>query len=114
MMVGVMARQSSGSAPQSPLVELVREIGRGSEDALARLYDSTSSVVYGMALRIVREAAAAEDIALDVFLQVWRTAGTYDASRTSVISWLAMMARSRAIDWLRSAQGRFTRSSEPL
>ena len=111
----MMGRQ--GSAPASGenrLAGLVARIGNGDQEALAQLYDSACSVVYGMALRIVRQTAAAEDVTLEVFLQVWRTAAAYDAARTSVISWLAMMARSRSIDWLRSAQGRFARLIQPL
>ena len=93
---------------------LVARIADGDEVALARLYDSMNRLVYGMALRIVREPSAAEDVTLEVFLQVWRTAAKYASSRGTVASWLATLARSRSIDWLRSPQARFVQQSNPL
>lgn len=99
----------SGSWPA-----VVARIAEGDEAALARLYDGTSRLVYGLAMRIVHETAAAEDITIEVYLQVWRTAESYSASRGTVVSWLRTLARSRALDWLRSPQGRFARRSEPL
>jgi len=93
---------------------LVLEIARGSEQALAQLYDCTSSVVYGLALRLLREPSLAEDVTLEVFLQVWRTAGTYDIQRGRVLPWLVTMVRSRAIDRLRSPQVRGSGLEQPL
>lgn len=105
--------ESPGQNP-APWASLVGEIAQGDERALAKLYDATGRVVYGMALRLAGESSAAEDITLDVFLQVWRTAGTYSPARGSVIGWLATLARSRAIDWLRSSQSRLIRHGTSL
>src|SRR5258707_10895450 len=103
MMTGVAAHDPGElSNGQSRLSLLLSRIVQRDENALAELYDSTGRVVYGMALRLVRDSSAAEDITLEVFLQVWRSAGQYASSRSSVTSWLAMLARSRSIDWLRS------------
>jgi RNA polymerase sigma-70 factor (ECF subfamily) len=99
---------------QGQLSVLVEETAQGNERALARLYEATSRIVYGLALRIVREASVAEDVTLEVFLQVWRTAANYDPSRGSVISWLAILARTRALDWLRSSHSRFKQQSHSL
>jgi RNA polymerase sigma-70 factor (ECF subfamily) len=81
---------------------LMVEVVLGSESALTRIYDSTSRMVYGLALRITGDPSIAEDITLDVFVHVWRKAHTYDAARGTVFSWLITLTRSRAIDWLRS------------
>jgi RNA polymerase sigma-70 factor (ECF subfamily) len=67
-----------------------------------------------MALRIVRDRAVAEEVAMDVYMQVWRTAAQYSAERGSVKAWLATMARARSIDWLRSSQARLGRESSPI
>lgn len=96
------------------LAILVADVARGDERALATLYDRTSRIVYGLALRIVREASCAEDITLEVYAQVWRTAERYDPDRGAVSSWLVTLVRSRAIDWLRSRRGRNWRVEETL
>ena len=94
------------------LADLVRQVALGDHDAFSELYDATSSVVYGIALRMLRDPSLAEDIALEVYVQIWRCAGTYSRDRGSAVSWMVTMCRSRAIDWLRSAQGRRSRSAE--
>jgi RNA polymerase sigma-70 factor (ECF subfamily) len=83
-------------------------------DALRELYDQTSRLVFGLILRIVGDRAAAEEIALDVYLQVWRRAGSYDPERASFLSWLTLLARSRALDYLRSKQGRARAKEQEL
>ena len=77
-------------------------MAKGDEAALGELYDATVGRVYGFALRITNNAAAAEEIASDVYLQAWRDAGRYDASRAKVVTWLLMICRSRSLDWLRA------------
>ena len=71
------------------------------EPSLARLYEATAGRVYGLALRIVRQPALAEEVVEDVFWQVWREAPRFDAVRGRVLTWLFAIARSRAIDTLR-------------
>jgi len=93
---------------------LIAQIAKGEESALAQLYDQTSRLVYGLVLRIVREPSTAEEVALEVYMQVWRTAGSYDTSRGSVTAWLATAARSRALDWIRSRQARLYRDGRPM
>jgi len=85
---------------------LVTDVALGNEHALAQLYDQTNRIVYGLALRIVKDPSSAEDIALEVYLQVWRTAGSYNPQRGSVTAWLVTLVRSRAIDWLRARKSR--------
>ena len=71
-------------------------------DALAQLYDESSSVLYGLALRVLNDPADAEEVVLDVYQQVWKSTHTFDSSRGTVWGWLTVLTRSRAIDRLRS------------
>ena len=73
----------------------------GDQSALAELYDRYSSVVYAVALRVLGDTGAAEDVLQEVFLQLWRNPGAFDAARGSLGSWLAVITRNRAIDSLR-------------
>ncbi len=80
---------------------LLSSIRSGDERAMAELYDRYSSVVYSVALRVLGDTAAAEDILQDVFMQLWRTPDAFDATRGSFPGWLAVIARNRAIDAMR-------------
>jgi len=68
---------------------------------MAQLYDRHSGVVYSVALRVLGDTGAAEDILQDVFMQLWRNPEVFDANRGSLPGWLAVIARNRAIDGLR-------------
>jgi len=70
--------------------------------ALEMLYDRYSGLVYSLVLRIVREAATSEELVQEVFLQVWRSASSYQPERGSLEAWLVTLARSRALDCLRA------------
>jgi len=70
----------------------------GDQSALAELYDRYSSVVYAVALRILGDAGAAEDVLQEVFLQLWRNPAAFDAARGALGAWLAVITRNRAID----------------
>ena len=91
---------------------LVLSMRGGDERALAALYDRHSPALLGLVMRIVRDRADAESVLMKVFLQVWRSAGTFDAERGSVVGWLATIARSRALDQVRSSVRRERR--EPM
>jgi len=86
----------------------VEAVADADQAALARLYDATVSRVYGVALRIVRRPELAEEVVSDVYLQAWREAGRYDASRGKVLAWLLIIARSRALDFLRRQDEAFS------
>ncbi len=94
---------AAGSAETSLEVLLVRVAG-GDESALRELYDRTSRRVFGLALAVLRERAAAEDVALEVYVQVWRQAQRFDATQGAALAWLATLARTRAIDAWRARQ----------
>jgi len=79
---------------------------------MADFYDQTSALAFGLALRILGDHSAAEDVLLEVYLQVWKQAGAYDASRGSPSAWLLTLTRCRAIDQRRSL--RRDRATEPL
>jgi RNA polymerase sigma-70 factor (ECF subfamily) len=70
----------------------------------ARVYDEHGPTVYGAALRVLGNPAAAQDVAQDVFLRLWRRPRAFDARRGDLGAYLRLMARSRALDLWRSAQ----------
>ena len=81
--------------------DLICGVAAGDHQALAALYDSTSRTVYGLLLRILSDASAAEEVLLDVYTQAWRQAASYSRERGTALAWLTTIARSRAIDRLR-------------
>ena len=92
--------------PEPSLVVLVGQAAAGDCDALSALYEETSVRVFGLASRILRDSSAAEDVAIDVYMQVYRGAARYDATRGHPLAWLMMLTRSRALDRLRADTGR--------
>ena len=78
----------------------------GDDHAFASFYDESSRLVHSVAMRFLFDQADADEVTLDVFTQVWRSASGFDAKRGTVTAWLVTMARSRAIDKLRSAASR--------
>jgi len=81
--------------------ELVSRVRVGDQNAMGALYDRYSALVYAVALRVLADSAAAEDVLQEVFMQLWRNPTRFDASRGSLGAWLAVIARNRAIDALR-------------
>jgi RNA polymerase sigma factor (sigma-70 family) len=82
--------------------DLLRAIAAGDEAALARAYDAHGGLVFALAQRVCRRPEEAEEVLQVVFLTLWRTADRFDATRGSLVAWLATMARNRAIDRLRA------------
>lgn len=80
---------------------LVSAIRSGDEQAMAQLYERYSSIVYSVALRVLGDTGAAEDILQEVFMQLWRSPDLFDATRGTLPVWLAVITRNRAIDSLR-------------
>lgn len=93
--------EAAPEADDLRLREWIAKISRGDELALGQLYDATIGRVYGLALRITRDAQLAEEAAGDVYWQVWRQALRFDAARGNAIGWLLTITRSRALDGLR-------------
>jgi RNA polymerase sigma-70 factor (ECF subfamily) len=87
------------------LVEALVATGAEDRSAFRTLYRLTSAKLFGVCLRICGDRQAAEDVLSDVYLTIWKRAGAFEPGRASPISWLATIARNRAIDW-RRASGR--------
>ncbi len=105
---------ASGALASDPRARLVAAlVGTGDEDrsAFRDLYALTSAKLFGICYRICGERQAAEDVLHDVYLTIWKRAGAYEPHRASPITWLATIARNRAIDW-RRAQA--VRRSSPI
>lgn len=83
------------------LTEQLAAMASGDATALGAVYDATVSQVYGVALRITRSAAVAEDVVAEVYLQAWQEAARYDPVRGTPNAWLLTICRSRALDALR-------------
>jgi len=91
----------AGLQPGSSDAALIARLRAGEQEAMAELYDRYAPVVYSVALRVLADTGAAEDILQDVFMQLWRNPAAFDATRGSLAPWLAVIARHRAIDVLR-------------
>lgn len=100
MSAGAAARLDPAT-PLSMLAGLVEQMAQGRQDALARLYDETSSVLNGLLLRILERPEDAEEVLLDVYMKAWKYAARYSEKRGSVQAWLMIMARNAAIDRIR-------------
>jgi RNA polymerase sigma factor (sigma-70 family) len=90
--------------PSSEEAELLIRIAQKDQVALSRLYDRYARVIYGVAFKILGSAEETEEVVLDVFSQVWRTAHRYNPAQGRVDAWLFMITRSRALDRLRVIQ----------
>ena len=84
------------------LVSLLEGVTAANPAALRALYERTSAKPYGICLRVLGDEAEAQDTLQDVYVTVWRNAGRFDATKASPITWLAVLARNRAIDRLRT------------
>ena len=93
---------ASGTAGRVTDQELVAAMASGEQEALRALNQRYGNAIAFVAQRILSNPADAEEVAADVLLQAWREAARFDRNRGSVGSWLMMLARSRAIDRLRS------------
>jgi len=80
---------------------LVWAIRSGDESAMAAVYDRYSSLVYAVALRVLGDTGAAEDVLQEVFMQLWRNPAAFDSNRGNLGAWLGVITRNRAIDGLR-------------
>jgi RNA polymerase sigma-70 factor (ECF subfamily) len=86
--------------------DLIALVEAGDADAFATLYDRHSRAAFSLAYRMMGERQAAEDLAQDAFLKVWRGASSYRAERGSVRTWILSIVHNRGIDKLRSQASR--------
>lgn len=102
--VRIVPNGRSETEGQIPDYELIGRVGGGDETALAILYDRYAGIVYSLAIRVLNDVGAAEEVLQDIFHQLWRTASNFDRERGTLAGWLLVMARSRAVDRLRRRQ----------
>jgi RNA polymerase sigma-70 factor, ECF subfamily len=95
---------SPGGTAALELAELLRRSARGDERSFAQLYDATAPRVHGLVLRVVRDPAQAEEVTQEAYLEIWRTAARFDATRGSALSWLMTIAHRKSVDRVRSAE----------
>ncbi len=95
--------ESTGTSPaKRPAdAELHPRLVYGDESALAEVYESYGGLVRRIAVRVTRSPGAAEDVAQEVFTQLWSRPYAYDAERGSLRTWLSMLAHRRSVDWVR-------------
>jgi RNA polymerase sigma-70 factor (ECF subfamily) len=97
---------------RSQLAAALARVAGGDRAALRIVYQDTSAKLFGICLRILNDRSEAEDVLQDVYVTVWRKAGTFDPGRASPITWLVAIARNRSIDKLRG--GAAGRRLEPI
>ena len=90
------------SAEPSSTIQLIQRVAKQDRDAFGQLYDHFSSLVFTLAMRMLKVRSDAEDLLQEVFVQIWRQAGSYRQERGSPEAWIINIARSRAIDKIRS------------
>jgi RNA polymerase sigma-70 factor, ECF subfamily len=93
---------------------LLAQVAMGDRAAFNTLYRSTAGRLFGICLRVLSQRSEAEDALQDVYTAVWRKAAQFDATKASATAWLAMIARNKAIDRLRSMPAHQARSSLEL
>ena len=91
------------------LARAMQRVAQGDRSALRDVFDRTSAKLFGVCLRILSDRSEAEDVLQEVYVTVWAKAGSYDASRSSAITWLVALARNRAIDRLRASKSHLHR-----
>jgi hypothetical protein len=102
-MQSVATHEGSGAAGTDAhrLEAVLRAMARGNQGALSQLYEQTVSQVHAIAMRLLRCKEDAEEVVCDVYAHAWQNARIYDPQRGTVMAWLAVMTRNRAVDRLR-------------
>lgn len=106
----VVPSAATDDAPN--LNDLLIRVGRGDERAFGALFDALGASVYGMAKRVIRDPARAEEVSQEVFIQVWQSAARFDASRGNAKSWVLTLAHRRAVDAVRHDQAATNRENK--
>lgn len=89
------------SNEREALSGLLQQGARGDEEAFAELYRRTSSKLFGVCVRMLREPGEAEDALQNVYMSIWRRGGSFDPARASAMTWLITLTRNQCIDRLR-------------
>jgi len=98
------SRLGPADGPPSGPDDLLRRVARGDENAFSQLYEMLAPRVFGLARRVLRDPAQAEEVAQEALVEVWRTAARFDPAKGSATSWVLTITHRRAVDRVRSAQ----------
>lgn len=101
-----MTRDASPSDQSRELQAQLARVALGDKAAFARVYQMTSSHLFGIALRILNRRDAAEDVLQEAFVSVWHQAASYQAATSQPMTWLITIVRNKALDVVRSAAAR--------
>ena len=93
-----------GTAAVVTSEDLLGRVARGDQQAFAELYDRTSSRVFGLVKRLLRDHAQSEEVTQEIFLEIWQTATRYEPARGGAMSWMLTMTHRRAVDRVRASQ----------
>lgn len=98
------ASAGEGASGTPDLADLLKLSGRGDQAAFAVLYDAMSTRVFGLAVRVVRDPAQAEEVTQEAFLEIWRSAGRFDPGKGSPTAWMLTIVHRKSVDRVRSAE----------
>lgn len=101
----------TNAADEGVPAAMLARVALGDRGAFEALYRATADNLFGICLRVLGDRADAEEVLQEVFTAVWRKAAQYDAREGSVMSWLSITTRNRAIDWLRARPARTTQGT---
>jgi RNA polymerase sigma-70 factor (ECF subfamily) len=101
MVIPMNGEASQTTAKQGELVALMDACAAGDRQAFATLYERTSAKLYGICLRVVGNEPEAQDVLQETYIRIWQKAERFDSTKASPITWLAVLARNKAIDRLR-------------
>jgi RNA polymerase sigma-70 factor (ECF subfamily) len=93
-----------GGSVGAHLAALLRRASHGDEGAFAEWYDATSARAFGLAVRVLRDRAQAEEVTQEAYLECWRHAARFDPAKGSAVSWLLTIVHRKAVDRVRSAE----------
>ena len=89
--------------------ELIDQLRKRQPEALAKIYDRYGQSSFGLFFRVTRDQSAAEDLVQELFLRIWNRARDFDSEKGALGVWIISIARNMAIDYVRSAQARFSK-----